>query len=137
MSDDGPYVFVRAPDLECAREALAFVAHADYDFFEDTDEAQRLARRAMDALRLAQRLEPKTRERGDMSDDEKQITMTYKELCGFAFEVAGAASVPFMQDHPHYVMPTERISEGVVPLLAERGIDLARISGYGTADDGE
>jgi hypothetical protein len=39
-----------------------------------------------------------------------------------AYEAAGAASVPFMQDHPDYVMPSERIEDGVRAVLASYGI---------------
>lgn len=66
-------------------------------------------------------------------DNEKRLDLSYEEVCGLAFSAAGAASVPFMRDHPHYVMPTEEISEGVAKVLADRGIDLQRIHGYGQA----
>jgi hypothetical protein len=39
-----------------------------------------------------------------------------------AFMAAGAATVPFMEDHPHDVMPSQRVSEGVDRVLAEFGI---------------
>lgn len=46
------------------------------------------------------------------------------ELRQFAHEVAGAASVPFMQRHPTTVMPTEELEEGIDSLLKDRfGID--------------
>lgn len=64
---------------------------------------------------------------------EPTITLTHAEAAGLAFESAGAASVPFMQDHPDYVMPTERISVGVAEVLLERGVDISTIPGYGRA----
>lgn len=64
-------------------------------------------------------------------DNARTVTLTFEEVCGLVFEAAGATSVPFMRDHPQYVMPTEEITEGIRPILAERGIDLTRIHGYG------
>lgn len=45
-----------------------------------------------------------------------------EEVVGLAFEAAGAASAPFMRDHPRYVMPTEEIGDGVRRVLADHGI---------------
>lgn len=58
--------------------------------------------------------------------------LTNKQVAQIAFEAAGAASAPFMQDHPHYVFPSERVSAGVDQVLLEHGIDVALLEGYGS-----
>lgn len=54
-----------------------------------------------------------------------------EEVAEIAHVAAGAASTPFMRDHPTYVMPSEEIVELVGAVLAERGI---RSHGNGTVD---
>jgi hypothetical protein len=49
------------------------------------------------------------------------VTMTEERIWGIAFAAAGAASTPFMRDHPQYVMPSEEIGEQVTRVLAEMG----------------
>jgi hypothetical protein len=67
-------------------------------------------------------------------DNDKPITLTHEQVCALAFQAAGAASVPFMRDHPETVMPTQEISELVGGVLSEHGIDLSKIHGYAGAD---
>jgi hypothetical protein len=38
------------------------------------------------------------------------------------YQAAGAATLPFMQDHPDDVMPTERVIEGVEAVCRDFGI---------------
>lgn len=68
-----------------------------------------------------------------MSDNGKTKTMTYEQIAALCFAVAGVTSVPFMRDHPKYVMPTEEISNSIAVILHEHGINLSKIHGYGQA----
>jgi hypothetical protein len=43
------------------------------------------------------------------------------------YQAAGAATSPFMEDHPDYVFPSERVIEGIERVLKEFGIP-ARVS---------
>jgi hypothetical protein len=56
---------------------------------------------------------------GMSKERRRDISDKLREL---AFQSAGAASVPFMMDHPDYVMPTEQITEGVNKVLEDFGI---------------
>jgi hypothetical protein len=38
------------------------------------------------------------------------------------YQAAGAATLPFMQDHPDYVFPSERVTEGIEAVLKDFGI---------------
>jgi len=51
---------------------------------------------------------------------EATVGLTAEDLWGLVYECAGAASAPFMRDHPH-VMPSEEIIEGVNRVMAEHG----------------
>jgi hypothetical protein len=42
-----------------------------------------------------------------------------------AYQVAGAATRPLMEDHPDYVFPSERVSDAVAELLSDFGIPRA------------
>jgi hypothetical protein len=57
----------------------------------------------------------------DRPEPGEIITMTEERVWGLAFQAAGAASVPFMRDHPQYVMPDGDITEGVTNVLADFG----------------
>lgn len=59
--------------------------------------------------------------------------LTNKQVAQIAFEAAGAATAPLLQDHPHYVFPSERVSAGVDRVLLEHGIDVTHLEGYGSA----
>ena len=65
--------------------------------------------------------------------NEEPITLTQEQVAEVAFMAAGAASVPFMEDYPDYVMPTERICEGVDRVLLDHGVDVANLHGYSGA----
>lgn len=38
------------------------------------------------------------------------------------YQAAGAATAPFMEDHPKYIFPAERVVEGIERVLKEFGI---------------
>jgi hypothetical protein len=38
------------------------------------------------------------------------------------YQAAGAATLPFMQDHPDYTFPSERVVEGIEAVLKDFGI---------------
>lgn len=45
------------------------------------------------------------------------LTLTVEEVREIAYQAAGAATAPFMRDHPHYVMPVEQVREAVEAVL--------------------
>jgi hypothetical protein len=47
---------------------------------------------------------------------------TLERLHALVFQAAGAATRPFMEDHPDYVFPSERVSAGVGAVLTDFGI---------------
>lgn len=63
-------------------------------------------------------------------DNAKIMTFTVEQICALVYSACGAATVPFMRDHPDYVMPSEEIRELVEPILVEAGIDPTRVRGY-------
>lgn len=62
---------------------------------------------------------------------DKTVTLTFREVCELAFTAAGSASVPFMRDHPSYVMPSEEIRDSVNQVIRDLvGIEPTAIRGY-------
>lgn len=55
--------------------------------------------------------------------DEDDYIMSAERLHELCFQVAGAASVPFMKAHPDFTMPTEEIKEGVLAVMKDFEID--------------
>jgi hypothetical protein len=49
-----------------------------------------------------------------------------EKLREVVFQAAGAATVPFMQDHPDYVFPDQRVIEGIEAVLRDFGIPASR-----------
>lgn len=45
-----------------------------------------------------------------------------EEVVTIVYTAAGAATAPLLHDHPGYVFPSERVTEHVNAVLAERGI---------------
>ena len=41
------------------------------------------------------------------------VHLSPRDLYGLVYEAAGAATRPLLEDHPHYVFPSERVSEAV------------------------
>ena len=67
------------------------------------------------------------------AEDPGAIThvLTRSEIAGLVCSAAGAASAPFMRDHPDYVMPSEEIGAGVRAVVQEQlGFDISEVPGY-------
>ena len=47
------------------------------------------------------------------------LYLSEDQVRSVATTAAGAASMPFMEDHPRYVMPAERVIEGVEAVVDE------------------
>lgn len=53
------------------------------------------------------------------------VMMDQERFTDFAFRLAGAVIGVAMEDHPHYVMPSQKITERVHTLMTEFGVQPA------------
>jgi hypothetical protein len=56
---------------------------------------------------------------GQKAERERDFMDKLREVI---YQAAGAATLPFMQDHPDDVMPTERVIEGIEAVCRDFGI---------------
>lgn len=53
-----------------------------------------------------------------------------EDLASMVFQVGGAAIGVAMQDHPHYIMPSERVSDAILGIMKDLGHDISGVPGY-------
>jgi hypothetical protein len=64
-------------------------------------------------------------DQGRQVEQRRNIIEKLREI---VYQAVGVATVPFMEDHPTYVLPDARIREGVEKVLEEFGIP--KVEGY-------
>lgn len=112
---------LRASAAESMVEKMRSWGDVDEEMIAGIEEGVELVRRAATRIECGPL---------DRPDPGVIITMTEERIWGIAFAAAGTASTPFMRDHPHYVMPSDEIKEGVTTVLAEMGFTDPPV-GYG------
>lgn len=56
---------------------------------------------------------------GRRREQRRDISEKLREII---FQAAGAATAPLLEDHPSYVFPTERVTEGIERVCSEFGL---------------
>lgn len=64
-------------------------------------------------------------DQGRRNEQKRDVVEKLREII---YQAVGAATVPFMEDHPTYVFPDDRIKEGIERVCSDFGIP--KIEGY-------
>jgi hypothetical protein len=69
--------------------------------------------------------------RSEAEFDNTPVAMSRRDVASIVSQAAGAASAPFMRDHPQYVMPSDEIGQGIREVVQDSlGFDMAQVRGY-------
>lgn len=66
---------------------------------------------------------------GRASERKRDIGEKFREMM---FQAAGAATAPLLEDHPHYIFPSERVKEAVERVCVDFGIPKEDSDAVGT-----
>lgn len=64
-------------------------------------------------------------DKGRLYEQKRDVVEKLREII---YQSAGAATRPFMEDHPDYIFPTERVKEAIEEVLITFGI--SKVEGY-------